>query len=66
MKEHIVNFDNKMENPHFEGVFDITPQELQKVIADVKNWWMYGSLMNISANWDMLPGAELVVLDTLS
>lgn len=59
-----VHFENKFENPHFEGVFDIAPVELQKVMTQVKMIDVrqpdeyVGELGHI-------PGAELLVLDTL-
>ena len=57
-------FDSKIENPNFDGVYDIHPTELAQkagnvVIVDVRQPDEYtGELGHI-------PGAELIVLDTL-
>jgi hydroxyacylglutathione hydrolase len=59
-----VQFESKTENPHYEGVFDISPEELAKkksevIMIDVRQPDEFtGELGHI-------PGAELLVLDTL-
>lgn len=59
-----VNFTSKTENPHFEGVYDIGPAELQQlkhdvVMVDVRQPEEYvGELGHVD-------GASLMVLDTL-
>ncbi|KYG69694.1 sulfurtransferase [Bdellovibrio bacteriovorus] len=60
----LVNFETKTENPHYEGVYDIAPAELQKLMADVK-------LIDVrqpdeyTGELGHVPGSELVVLNTL-
>lgn len=62
--DNFVQFNSKTENPHFEGVFDITPEEVSQkqsdvVLIDVRQPEEYvGELGHI-------PGAQLVVLNTL-
>lgn len=64
MSTKIVHFDSKIENPHFEDVYDIAPADLEAVgnqvkLIDVRQPDEYvGELGHI-------PGAELIVLDTL-
>ncbi len=64
MTEKIVQFTTKSENPHYEGVFDIAPAELQTVMKQVK-------LVDVRQPEEYIgelghiPGAELIVLDTL-
>jgi len=62
--KQFMSFDSKSENPHFEGVFDIEPQELQEKLNNVK-------LIDVRQHDEFtgelshIPGAELMVLDTL-
>lgn len=64
MTGKLVQFKTKAENPHFEGVFDISPTELAEVMADVK-------LVDVRqpdeyvGELGHIPGAELIVLNTL-
>lgn len=64
MPDKFVNFETKTENPHFDGIYDISPNELlQKkadvVMVDVRQPEEYiGELGHV-------PGSSLVVLDTL-
>ncbi|WP_374075901.1 rhodanese-like domain-containing protein [Bdellovibrio bacteriovorus] len=64
MTVKFVNFETKTENPHYEGVFDIAPAELQQTMSNVKMIDVrqpdeyVGELGHV-------PGAELIVLDTL-
>ncbi|AFY03131.1 rhodanese-related sulfurtransferase [Bdellovibrio bacteriovorus str. Tiberius] len=59
-----VNFTSKTENPHFEGIYDIGPAELQQnmanvVMIDVRQPDEYvGELGHVE-------GSSLMVLDTL-
>lgn len=59
-----VSFESKTENPHFEGVYDVSPAELNEKLADVK-------LIDVRQPDEFvgelghIPGAELIVLDTL-
>ncbi len=59
-----VNFESKTENPHFEGVYDVSPAELNEKLADVK-------LIDVRQPDEFvgelghIAGAELIVLDTL-
>lgn len=59
-----VQFDTKIENPHFNGVFDIAPDELAQkkmdvVMIDVRQPEEYvGELGHI-------PGSKLVILSAL-
>lgn len=58
------HFASKSENPHYEGVFDIEPQELKNKLNDVK-------LIDVrqpdeyTGELGHIPNAELMVLDTL-
>jgi rhodanese-related sulfurtransferase len=62
--KQFMSFDSKSENPHFEGVFDIEPQELQEKLNNVK-------LIDVRQHSEYtgelghIPAAELMVLDTL-
>ncbi|MEK2646970.1 rhodanese-like domain-containing protein [Bdellovibrio sp. BCCA] len=64
MTVKLVNFESKTENPHYEGVYDIAPVELQKMMTNVKMIDVrqpeeyVGELGHV-------PGSELIVLDTL-
>ena len=64
MTVKFVDFESKVENPHFDGVFDITPVELQQKMNDVK-------MIDVrepdeyTGELGHVPGAELVVLGTL-
>ncbi len=64
MPDKFVNFETKTENPHFDGIYDISPNELLRkkadvVMIDVRQPEEYiGELGHI-------PGSSLVVLDTL-
>lgn len=59
-----IQFASKAENPHYEGVFDIGPQELKDKLNDVK-------LIDVrqpdeyTGELGHIPNAELMVLDTL-
>jgi rhodanese-related sulfurtransferase len=61
---HFVSFESKTGNPHYEDVYDIEPQELQKKVNEVKLIDVrqpdefVGELGHIAM-------AELMVLDTL-
>lgn len=57
-------FSSQIENPHYEGVFDIGPQELKDKLNDVK-------LIDVrqpdeyTGELGHIPNSELMVLDTL-
>lgn len=59
-----VHFENRIENPSFEGVFDVEPTELQTKLNQVK-------LIDVrqpdefTGELGHIAGSELVVLDTL-
>lgn len=58
------NFESKEENLHFEGVWDIDPRELNEKshlvhLVDVRQPEEY------SGDLGHIPGADLIVLDTL-
>ena len=61
---NFVQLNSKIENPHFEGVFDVTPEEVSQkqdhlVLIDVRQPEEFvGELGHI-------PGTQLVVLNTL-
>lgn len=63
-QEHFTNFKTQVENPRFEGVFDIEPQELQEKLNNVK-------LIDVRQPEEFvgelghIPQSELWVLDTL-
>jgi len=58
------NFTSQIENPHYEGVFDIGPQELKDKLNDVK-------LIDVrqpdeyTGELGHIANSELMVLDTL-
>lgn len=62
--KHFMNFESKKENPHYEGVYDIEPQELQEKLNNVK-------LIDVRQQDEFIgelghiPASELMVLDTL-
>lgn len=59
-----MHFETKSENPHFEGVYDIEPQELKNKLEHVK-------LIDVRQHDEYIgelghiPTSELMVLDTL-
>lgn len=59
-----VDFKTKIDNPHFEGVFDIAPAELEQMKAEVK-------LVDVREPGEFtgelghITGAELIPLGTL-
>ena len=59
-----VDFENRIENPSFEGIFDVEPSELHKKLNQVK-------LIDVrqpdefTGELGHVPGSELMVLDTL-
>lgn len=61
---NFASFDSKTKNPHYEDVYDIEPQELQKKMTQVK-------LIDVrqadeySGELGHIAAAELMVLDTL-
>lgn len=61
---NFTEFQKKTENPHFDGVFDIDPLELQNKLNDVK-------LIDVrqpdeyTGELGHIANAELMVLDTL-
>lgn len=64
MAEEFVQFASRSENPHYEGVVDIDPQELKDKLQNVK-------LIDVrqpeeyTGELGHIPGAELIVLNTL-
>ena len=64
MSTHYVQLSSKIQNPHFESVFDVTPEEVSQkqsdlVLIDVRQPEEFtGELGHI-------PGTQLMVLNTL-
>jgi hydroxyacylglutathione hydrolase len=63
-----IHFESKTENPNFEGVYDILPQELNEILKNKSN---DVKLIDVRqpdeyvGELGHVPGAELMVLDTL-
>ncbi len=60
----VINFTSQIENPNYEGVFDVPPQELQNNLTAIK-------LIDVRQPEEFvgelghIAGAELLTLDTL-
>jgi len=64
MNSKFITFSSPLANPHYEGVFDVVPQELKNKLNDVK-------LIDVrqpdeyTGELGHIPNSELMVLDTL-